>query len=653
MSNDFDLVDAYRAMALIRVAEERTAELYRDGLIPGFVHLSNGQEAVPVGVCAALRDDDVITSTHRGHGHVLAKGVELSAMFAELMGRATGACGGFGGSMHIAGVGAGIFGANGIVGAGLPIAAGAAISIRQQGSDRVAVAFFGDGAVSTGAFHEAVNLAALWHLPLVLVCEVNGFSEFSRTADQQPVPFAARAAGYGIPHVGVDGNDVVAVHAAASAAIAAARAGGGPTLLEAVTRRGRGHYEGDPQRYRPADTEPECRDPLDVAADALRIRGVDAAAVDGMRAAAVAAVDAAVTVASAAPEPDPATIVPLVLRGDYSRAAPASDHEAAGEELRVSQTLRAALTDAMADDDRVMLLGIDIGAGGGVFGVTRGLADRFPGRVLDTPISETAIVGGAVGAALDGRVPVAELMYLDFVGVCFDQLLNQAAKLRFMTGGQVAVGLTLRTQFAVGRSSGSQHSQSLEAVLAHVPGLVVVMPSSVEDHYGLLRSAIDSPDPVVFVENRLLYERKGPGAAPGHRTPLGTARIARTGADLTVVTAAATTWTAVDVADGLAADGIDCEVVDLRTISPWDRATVLESVAKTGRLLTYFESAEPFGVGAEINACVAAEGFWTLDAPPRRLAGLPSPVPYSPVLERAWLPSADRLATEIRALAAV
>jgi 2-oxoisovalerate dehydrogenase E1 component len=646
-----DVAGAYRSMATIRAAEERTAELYRDGLIPGFVHLSNGQEAVPVGVCATLRADDVITSTHRGHGHVLAKGVELGSLFAELMGRVTGACGGYGGSMHIASAGARIFGANGIVGAGLPIAAGAAMSMRQQGSDRVAVAFFGDGAVSTGAFHEAVNLAALWQLPLVLVCEVNGFAEFSLTDDQHPVTFAERAAGYGIPHVRVDGNDVVAVHAATAAAVGAARSGGGPTFVEAVTRRLRGHYEGDPQRYRSDAGESDGRDPLDVAAAVLSAGGVDDAGIAAIRRSALARVDAAIEAARTAPEPDPAGIVPLVLKGDYAPAGPSTS--ATGEDLRVSQSLRAALADAMADDERVMLLGIDIGAGGGVFGITRGLADRFPGRVLDTPISETAIVGGAVGAALDGRVPVAELMYLDFLGVCFDQLLNQAAKLRFMTGGQVSVGLTLRTQFAIGRSSGSQHSQSLEALLAHVPGLVVVMPSSVEDHYGLLRSAIDSPDPVVFVENRLLYERRGPSAASGQRTPLGTARVARAGSDLTVVTASAATWTALDVARSLAADGIDCEIVDLRTISPWDHAAVLASVAKTGRVLTYFESAEPFGVGAEINAVVAAEGFWTLDAPPRRLAGLPAPVPYSPVLERAWLPSAERLEAEIRALAAV
>jgi 2-oxoisovalerate dehydrogenase E1 component len=234
--------------------------------------------------------------------------------------------------------------------------------------------------------------------------------------------------------------------------------------------------------------------------------------------------------------------------------------------------------------------------------------------------------------------------------VCLDQLLNQAAKLRFMTGGAVDVPLVLRTQYGVGRSSGSQHSQSLEALLAHIPGLTVVMPSSAEDHYGLLRSAIESPDPVVVIENRLLYEKAAVTPDPAFRTPLGKARVARPGADVTVVSWSRGVWTALEAAELLAAEGIDCEVVDVRTVSPLDWATIRESLAKTGKLVIVSEGVGPFGIGAEIAARAVDDGLFLLDGPVRRVSGAFSPVPYSPALEANWLPGVDAVAAEIRGL---
>ena len=641
----------YRQMRRIREFESRTAVLYRDGVVPGFVHLSVGQEAVAVGVCSHLRADDVITSTHRGHGHVMAKGLDMTGMFAELMGRATGICGGFGGSMHIADPALGVFGANGIVGAGLPIAAGAAFAAKLQRSDRVVAAFFGDGAVATGAFHEAVNLAALWCLPVLLVCENNGFAEFSRTEDQHPVPLSQRALGYGIAYQKVDGNDVEATAQTTGELIEGLRRGGGPVLLEAVTMRGRGHYEGDPQRYRPSE-EGGAPGPLDRSRTALLAGGLAAEVVDRVDAEVLAEVDRAVAVARDAPWPEPARAMELGdVRHVVARsAAPAPPPgPASADPLRGGQAVRLALDHALADDSRVFVAGIDVAAGGGVFGATKGLAAKYPGRLFDTPISETAIMGLGVGAAMSGLRPVVELMYLDFVGVCLDQIMNQAAKLGFMTGGAVEVGLVVRTQYGVGRSSGSQHSQSLEALLAHVPGLVVLMPATVEDMYGLLRSAIDLPAPVVLIENRLLYERKGDAPPPGLRTPIGRANIVRPGADITIVTVSHALYTALDAADTLAAeDGISCEVIDLRTIAPLDADTVLASLRKTSRLLVVSEGAGNFGVGAELAARAVDAGFWSLDAPVRRVHGAPTPVPYSPPLERAWLPSAEAVAAEAR-----
>jgi 2-oxoisovalerate dehydrogenase E1 component len=317
------------------------------------------------------------------------------------------------------------------------------------------------------------------------------------------------------------------------------------------------------------------------------------------------------------------------------------------EPMRYSKAIRTALADALTDDPRVFLAGIDVG-GGNVFGLTRGLADQFPGRVLDTPISETAIVGLAVGSAMAGLRPVVEIMYLDFIGVCLDQIMNQAAKLRYMTGGRATLPLVIRTQFGSGRSSGSQHSQSLEVLLAHIPGLKVVMPATSADAYELLRSSIEDESPVVFIEHRLLYERESPGPTPDARIPLGRARIARSGTDATIVSWSRMVGDALAAAEILATEGISAEVIDLRTITPLDRETVLESLTRTNRLLIAQDAVLDFGVGAELAALAAHEGFWSLDAPVLRVGAAASPAPYAPRLEQAWLPSIDAIVRGVR-----
>ena len=270
-----DLLEMQRRMLLIRGFEERVAALYRDGEVPGFVHLSTGQEATAVGACWPLGAADVITSTHRGHGHCLAKGLEPAGMFAELMGKDQGTNRGRGGSMHIADPTLGIFGANGIVAAGVPIAAGAATAAQLRGDGSVTVAFFGDGAVAQGAFHEAVNLAAVWKLPVIFFCENNGYAEFSPASTQHAASLEHRAAGYGIPYVAVDGNDVVATASVMEQVVDGVRDGDGPFVVEATTYRWHGHYEGDPERYRSADEVEEwrARDPLLVHEAALRAGG--------------------------------------------------------------------------------------------------------------------------------------------------------------------------------------------------------------------------------------------------------------------------------------------------------------------------------------------------------------------------------------------
>jgi 2-oxoisovalerate dehydrogenase E1 component len=421
-----------------------------------------------------------------------------------------------------------------------------------------------------------------------------------------------------------------------------------------MTYRRHGHYEGDPERYRSPEEvrEWESRDPLVVSARRLRSAGVaedDLAAIDD-------AVERELDEAIAAARrllPPPVTSLPdFVVRPRPDPVEPLAPPPDAPE-FRTMDAIRAALEAELAADERVFVAGIDVAAGGNVFGLTRGLHDRFGDRVRDTPISESAIVGLGVGAAMAGLRPVVELMYLDFLGVCFDQLLNQAAKLPFMTGGTAEMALTVRTQFGAGRSSGSQHSQSLEALLAHIPGLTVVMPSTPADTYGLLRAAIQDPNPVVFIENRLLYGAKGPQPPVDHVVPIGRAAVVRAGTDVTVVSVSRMVHDAVAAADDVAADGISVEVIDLRTVAPLDTATILDSVHKTSRLLIAHEAVVPFGIGAEIAATVARDGFWNLDAPIERVGAAATPPPYAPELERAWLPGRADIADALRRLARV
>jgi 2-oxoisovalerate dehydrogenase E1 component len=556
--------------------------------------------------------------------------------------------------MHIADPALGIYGANGIVAAGLPIAVGAATAAQLRDRDTVAVAFFGDGAAAAGAFHEALNLAAVWRLPVVFFCENNGYSEFSPTSSQHAATLERRVAGYGLPFVAVDGNDVVATAAAMRDAVAAARAGGGPAVIEATTYRWHGHYEGDPERYR----SPEelgawrARDPLVLHRRRLGEAGVSDEEIDALASSVSAELDGAVEEARSLAGPPVATLSDFVVRDRPSRAEPPPAH-ADAPVWRTMDAVRRALEHELEADERVFLAGIDVGEGGNVFGLTRGLRDRFGERVRDTPISETAIVGLAVGAAMAGMRPVVEVMYLDFMGVCLDQLLNQAAKLPFMTGGSANMALTVRTQFGAGRSSGSQHSQSLEALLAHIPGLTVVMPSTPADTYGLLRAAIEDPNPVVFIENRLLYGMKGPEPPADFVVPIGRSAVVRPGTDITVVSVSRMVHEATAAAEELAGEGISVEVIDLRTVAPLDMEPVLASVHKTGRLLIAHEAVVPFGIGAEIAATAAREAFWDLDAPVERVGAATTPPPYAPELERAWLPGRHEIARTVRRLAAV
>ena len=646
-----DLLDLYKSMQKIRRFEEEISVQFSYGCIPGFVHLYTGQEAVAVGACASLRPDDYITSTHRGHGHLIAKGGDLEKMMAELYGRETGYCKGRGGSMHIVDVGLGILGANGIVGAGTQIAAGAGLSAKVRKSGQVTICFFGDDASTEGMFHESVNLASIWNLPVVFVCENNLYGQFTPYAKHSKVPdIAEKAKAYGIPSVIVDGNDVLAVKAATDDAVQRARTGDGPTLIECKTYRWHGHYEGDVYSYRDEEEVKRWKKKCPIANFRAKLLAEGVAKeeeLDGVDQEVDDAVQAAVRFAEDSPEPDPETVKDNVFSMETITEVMAASRET--QENTLADTIRQTLCEEMRNDENVIVLGEDVTIG--VFGVTGGLVEEFgEERVLDTPISENIIAGAAVGAAMTGLRPVAEIEFSDFLSCCMDPIINQAAKLRFMTGGQVKMPLVIRTNGGAGVSAAAQHSQSLEALLMHIPGLVIAVPSTPRDAKGLLKTAIRSDNPVLFFEHKTMYYNSGSVPQDDYMIPFGKADIKRRGKDVTFVAVSAMVTKALCVAERLEDEGISVEVIDPRTLAPLDKETIIESVKKTGRLIIGEEGCLTGGFGAEVAAIAAAEAFDYLDAPIKRLAALDTPIPFATALEGAVVPDEEMIENAIRSI---
>jgi len=610
---------------------------------------------VAAGACANLREGDYIVGTHRGHGHCIAKGARVDRMMAELMGRADGYCRGLGGSMHIAALDLNILGCNGIVAAGLPIGTGAALAAKLRKTDNVVVAFFGDGGANQGVVHEALNLAAVWKLPAIYLCENNQYALSTATGRTTAGDsIAARAAAYGIPGVRVDGNDVLAVYETVRTAVARARRGEGPTLVEAVTYRWGGHsMRANLPEYRTKEEEREWmeRDPVARLGSHL---------VDGKRATPVRLkeleesveleLDRAVEFAKSSPEPT----VELMEASVYAPHAEVSEPATrAGRELTMAEALNEALQSEMQRDERVFVMGEDVGLIGGIFGVTRGLRERFgEDRVRDTPISEATFVGAGVGAAIAGLRPVVEIQIFDFVALTMDQLVNQAAKFRYMLGGRPTVPLVIRGPQGGGIRLAAQHSQSLEAWFAHVPGLVVVAPATPYDAKGLLVSAIRDDNPVIFLEHKALYATKGAVPEAPYAIPLGKADVKRAGTDVTLVATQAMVSRALAAAGDLEKDGVSVEVIDPRSLVPLDEATILASVARTGRLVIAHEAVKRGGWGAELAALVAEHALDVLDAPIVRVAARNVPMPYNDSLERATIPSQQDIAAALRGVVA-
>ncbi len=649
------LLSLYRTMLLIRCCEERLAKSHQRGLIHGACHTYVGQEAIAAGICAHLRTDDAVFSTHRGHGHALAKGVSPEQLIAELFGRATGCSRGRGGSMHLFAPEVGMMGTSGIVGPCILQAAGAGYSFKLMKTDRVAVAFFGDGAVNNGAFHEGMNLASIWKLPVLFVCENNEYATevpFRYAAGNPSV--AGRAASYGMPGVELDGNDVLAIHAVAAEAVQRARLGGGPTLLECHTYRTRPHAEGMGDfSYRTREEVEAWKPRCPIA----RLRGHLVAAALSSEHELVAVesqvsieVEAAYHAAENAPWPDPVSAATHIY-AEPTRSVPAPPAQGANRTMTYMDATLEALAYEMAHNPAVFVLGEGIGKRGGNFKTTAGLHEIYGSeRLCDTPICERGFVGLGCGAAMTGSRPVIDFMFADFVLDGVGEIVNQIAKIQYMSDGRIKMPILLRGCIGIGHSAATHHSGNYYPLFAHFPGLRVVVPSTPYDAKGLLHHALRCNDPVIFLEHRELLSLKGPVPEGPYEIPFGKAAVVREGKDVTVVALALMMQHALKACVILAAEGVSVEMIDLRTVAPLDIETIAQSVRKTGRLLIVDEAFEPFGVGAEIAAQVVDCGFDDLDAPIHRLNGAHTPTPYSPTLENAVVPNVDAIAQAIRDL---
>lgn len=649
-------VNLLKTMYTIRAFEEHLARAFEKGELPTeAIHLSIGQESVAAGVCMNLRDTDYLNTTHRGHGHIIAKGADLKKMMAELYGKRSGLCRGKGGSMHVTDGSIGVLGANGIVGAGYLLALGAGFSIKQQKKDSISVVISGDGSVNQGMFHEAMNMMSLMGLPVLVVVENNLYGEFTRIDRHSAVTdIQKRAGGYGMESFRVEGHDVSVLFSTIREIVEKMRSDHRPRLVEVMTYRWHGHMEGDPQPYKPAGEQSgfQQKDPIVKLEKELLDQGVlEAETLARMKEQVAKEIGEAAEFARSAESPEPgALLADIYTPEDQGLFSGSFSSSGAMEERSVSGAINLALAQEMERDETVFLWGEDVTLGG-YFNVTAGLVDRFgPNRIIDTPISENAIVGGAVGAAMTGMRPVAEILFSDFLTCCMDPIVNQAAKLRYMTGGQVSIPLTIRTPVGSGIGMAAQHSQAMERFFLGIPGLMVIAPSDAYTSMGLLKAAIRSNNPVLFFEHKLLYAEPGKVPQDDYVLPIGKARVIREGKDVTIVTYLLGLGIAREAAELLSNVGIEVEIIDLLTLYPMDTKTILDSVARTGRLVTLEEGHFTGSVGSEVISRVSLAGFALLKAPPLKIAAPECPIAYAKNLENAMLPSAETIAQKIEAL---
>jgi 2-oxoisovalerate dehydrogenase E1 component len=639
-----ELVRLYEALLLPRLVEEKMLKLLRQGRLSKWFS-GIGQEAIAVGVTSALEPDDWILPMHRNLGVFTGRGLDLLQLIRQLLLREGGFTKGRDRTFHFGVLDRSIVGMISHLGAMLPVADGLALAAMLRGERRVAAAFTGDGSTSEGDFHEAVNLAAVWKLPVIFVVENNQYGLSTPVTEQFACrDIADKGVGYGLPGVVVDGNDVLAVHRAVGEAAARARDGHGPTLLECKTFRMRGHEEASGTEYVPPELFDvwAARDPILRFERELDARGVLTAGERQQRRSRLKReIDELADQALASPAPEStaeAELADVYVPSGVVAEEPSADDLAHAPRVRYIDAISDGLREAMRRWPEVVLLGQDVAEYGGAFKVTKGLVEEFgKARVRNTPIIESGAVGCAMGLALDGLRPMVEMQFGDFISCGFNQIVNNLAKTRYRWGAGVPV--VLRVPVGGGTGAGPFHSQNVESWFTSVAGLKVVAPATPYDAKGLLLAAFEDGNPVLYLEHKFLY-RPVHGHVPHgfYTVPIGRAAIARDGRDATLVAYGVSVGWALHVADVFHDIGFMIEVVDLRSLLPWDIDTVLASVRRTHRALVVHEAPLTGGFGGEVAATIGEQAFEWLDAPVMRVGSLDTPVPAAKELEKIFEP---------------
>jgi 2-oxoisovalerate dehydrogenase E1 component len=652
----------YRRMVLARALDRRMLALQRQGRLGTYAMLE-GQEAVQIGSALALKPDDFVFPSYREHAVQVTRGLPIETLLAYWKGLPNV---GWDMDKYRTGI------VTVPIATQLPHAVGYSYVTKLRGADTVTAVYFGDGATSEGDFHAGMNFAGVWKTPTVFICSNNLYA-ISVPYEKQTASetIAQKAAAYGFDGFRVDGMDPIAMYLATRIAVRRARKGQGPTLIEAMTYRYGPHATADdPTRYRTREEEQKWkqRDPIERLRRFLESRGEwDERVGEKVAQETADQVEAAITAIEAEPLPGrddairhgfhriPAHVVDQLHAMQKAHGEdPTSfseeevwnighDSAATGptESWTMADAINAALDQAMERDPDVIVLGEDVGISGGVFRITEGLQTEYgEGRVIDTPLSESGIVGTAVGMALAGARPVAEIQFEGFVYPAFDQIVSHLGRFRYRTRGNSSVPVVVRFPSGAGIGAHEHHCDSPEAYFVHAPGLVVVCPSTPTDAKGLMAAALEGEDPVIFLEPKVLYREGREDVPIEHFTlPIGRARIRREGTDLTLVTYGGMVPVALDAAERAEAS---VEVIDLRTLFPWDRETVLQSVAKTGRLLLVQEPQGSAGVAAEVAAVVAERALYDLQGPIIRITGFDAPWPQF-AIEKHALIDAERV----------
>ncbi len=657
---DDQMVEMYRMMLMARRVDDRMFALQRQGRAP-FVVGSSGHEAVQVASAFALdRERDWVLPYYRDMGVALAWGFSPEDIFLGAFAKKTDPMSG-GRQLpgHWSDPELRVLTQSSVIGTQYPHAVGIAQAIVTRGEDAVVAVYGGEGSTSEGDWHEAMNWAGIHKLPIIFVIENNNYAISVPSEEQVAGSLAARATSYGFPGVEVDGNRTLRVFKVMKEAVARARAGGGPTLIEAETYRYYAHTSDDNDTLYRSREEVETwrkRDPVArVRQYLIENRLLTEAEEDALDSEVVDVLAKAVEAAEAAPAPDEPTSRVYARVIEPGPALTEPEPTPVGEMVNLITAINMALHEVFEAHDDVVLFGQDVARRkGGVFKATQDLTERFGAkRCFNTPIAESSIIGAAIGMAAAGFKVIPEIQFADYIHPAFDQLVSEAARISFRSDGRWNVPIVVRTPYGAGIHGALYHSQSIESFYAHVPGLKVVVPSTPADVKGLLFTAVEDPDPVIFLEPKKLYRLgKGPYPEGEHRVPLGRAAIRHQGTDLTIIAYGAMAHFAMEAVPVLEELGISPEVIDLRSLKPLDWPTIEESIKKTSRALIVHEDNEFVGYGAEIAAQIADKTFEWLDAPVRRYALPDVPImPYAGSLENELYPTPEGIVLKAQELA--